>query len=216
MSDSAVCAGTKPRVMIFIDFWNYELTMKDLDPDFLTNWFKLPSTIINRVSLLIGESVQYERCFIHGSYNPGSEGDSKLCAWANYVLAKAPGVQVNFVPRLKKMSGPLCTGKDHHEIRFCPICKASMIGTQEKGVDTQIVIEMLDMAYSKRCDIMVLVSADKDFIPIIDKVQSHNIKFIHAFFPNHGHDLARKSWACFDLFAVREQFRRGNAPNPTC
>jgi len=216
MSDSAICAGTKPRVMIFIDFWNYELTMKDLDPDFLTNWFKLPSAIINEVSLLIGEPVQYERCFIHGSYNPDSQRDSKLCAWANYVLAKATGVQVNFVPRLKKMSGPQCTGEAHHEIKFCPICKASMIGTQEKGVDTQIVINMLDMSYSKRCDIMVLVSADKDFIPIIEKVQNHNIKLIHAFFPNHGHDLARKSWASFDLFKAREQFRRGNALNPTC
>ncbi len=175
MSESTELLEAKPRGMIFVDFWNYDLTMKELDPDFLTNWFKLPSIVIQEISLLLGETVQYERCFIFGSYDPSS---------------------------------PRCTGAEHHEIKECPFCKASMLGTQEKGVDTQIATEMLDMAYSNRCDVIALVSADRDFIPAVEKLLGRNIKVIHAFFPDHGHELAAKSWASFDLFKVREQFRR--------
>lgn len=74
MSESTELLETKPRSMIFVDFWNYELTMKELEPGFLTNWFKLPPIIIQEVSLLLGEAVQYERCFIKRAVKPPSLG----------------------------------------------------------------------------------------------------------------------------------------------
>jgi uncharacterized LabA/DUF88 family protein len=196
------------NTMFFVDFWNYELTMKELDPVFLTDWFLLPPAITQEVSRLFTVPVQYERCFIFGSYDPASSGDTKLRNWANNVLSKVPGTQVGFSPRQRRTKGPHCTGQIHHEIKNCPICNASMLGTQEKGVDTQIVTEMLDMAFSGHCDAIVLVSADKDFIPTVEKLWNRNIKVIHAFFPNHGHELAAKSWASFDLFKIRDKFRR--------
>ncbi|MDL2207688.1 NYN domain-containing protein [Desulfovibrio sp. OttesenSCG-928-M16] len=199
---------TPARVMFFVDFWNYELTMRELEPTFLTNWFLLPPTITQEVSRLIDAPVQYERCFIFGSYDPASTGDAKLRAWATNVLSKVPGALVSFSPRQKRTRGPQCTGQSHHEVKNCPVCNASMLGTQEKGVDTQIATEMLDAALSGHCDAVVLVSADKDFIPAVDKLLNRNIKVIHAFFPNHGHELAGKSWASFDLFKVRDKFRR--------
>lgn len=199
---------TSIRVMIFIDFWNYELTMRELEPGFLTDWFSLPPAIIEEVSNLLGASVQYERCFIFGSYDPNSSGDTRLRNWAGNVLSKVPGVSVTFSARQKRLKGPRCTGAEHHEVTLCPVCKSSMLGTQEKGVDTQIAVEMLDMAFSKRCDVAVLVSADKDFIPVIDKLLNQTVKVIHAFFPDHGHELAKKSWASFDLFKIRDKFHR--------
>ncbi|WP_165068084.1 NYN domain-containing protein [Desulfovibrio sp. ZJ200] len=208
MSESTELLEAKPRGMIFVDFWNYELTMKELEPGFLTDWFKLPSIVIQEISLLLGETVQYGRCFIFGSYDPSSPGDARLRSWATTVLSKVPGVAVSFVPRQKRRRGPHCTGAAHHEITECPFCHASMLGTQEKGVDTQIATEMLDMAYSNCCDVIALVSADRDFIPAVQKLLARNIKVIHAFFPNHGHELAATSWASFDLFKAREQFRR--------
>ena len=83
-----------------------------------------------------------------------------------------------------------------------------MVGTQEKGIDTQIAIEMLDMAFSGRCDAIVLVSADKDFIPAVEKLWQRGVKVINAFFPGSGYELAKKSWGRFDLFKIRNQFRR--------
>jgi uncharacterized LabA/DUF88 family protein len=209
MPNAAKPEGTASiKIMFFIDFWNYELTMKELDPTFLTDWFLLPPSITQEVSRLVDGPVQYERCFIFGSYDPASVGDTKLRNWADNVLSKVPGTQVNFSPRQRRARGPQCTGRIHHEIKNCPICNASMLGTQEKGVDTQIATEMLDMAFSGHCDAIVLVSADKDFIPAVEKLWNRNIKVIHAFFPNHGHELAGKSWASFNLFKIRDKFRR--------
>jgi uncharacterized LabA/DUF88 family protein len=128
--------------------------------------------------------------------------------WADNVLSKIPGAFVNFAARQKRLKGPRCIGTEHHEIAVCPICNASMLGTQEKGVDTQLAVEMMEMAFSKRCDVAVLVSADKDFIPVIDKLWNQSVKVIHAFFPDHGHELAKKSWASFNLFKIRDKFRR--------
>lgn len=196
------------RLMYFIDFWNYELTMKDFEPTFLTDWFQMPSAIKKACASIIDMPVQYERCFIFGSYDPNSNGDIKLRLWANKVLAKIPGVTVSFVPRQQRTRGPLCSGIEHHEILQCPFCGASMLGTQEKGVDTQIVTEMFDMAFSGRCDAIVLVSADKDFVPAIEKLANNNIKIIHAYFPNHGNELSARSWGSFNLFDIRDQFRR--------
>lgn len=211
MTDSDTLMQPRPRIMIFIDFWNYELTMKDLDSEFLTDWFKLPEAIVEEAGKILGEPLQYERCFIFGSYDPDSKKDIKLKAWATRVLSKIPGVQVSFVPRQKRRKGPFCIGDkgdEHHEITVCPVCQSSMLGTQEKGVDTQLVTEMLDMAFSDRCDVVVLLSADKDFIPAVEKLINRNIKVIHASFPKHGNELSAKSWASFDLFEIRENFHR--------
>ena len=86
------------KAMFFIDFWNYELTMKALDPAFLTNWFALPPVITREISRLLGMPVQYERCFIFGSYDPNAPGDIKLQNWAKNVLPNIPGALVNFFP----------------------------------------------------------------------------------------------------------------------
>lgn len=208
MSKSAMPQEAKPRVMIFVDFWNYELTMKQLDSSFLTDWFKLPGVLTQEASKVFDNTLHYERCFIFGSYDPASHKDAKLHSWSTNVLSKIPGVQASFMARQKRKRGPQCTGDEHHEIKECPVCHASMLGTQEKGVDTQIATEMLDMAYSDHCDVIVLVSADRDFIPAVKKLLTRNIKVIHAFFPNYGHELAAASWGSFNLFEAREQFRR--------
>lgn len=197
--------------MCFLDFWNYELTMAGpdgLEPGFLTDWYKLPPVLVQLAALRLGRTVTYERLFIAGSYDAGSKKDTGLYRWANTVLAHIPGVYVDFSPRQQRTAGPKCTGPNHCETQTCPSCGASMLGTMEKGVDTRLVTEMLDTALGGQCDAIILVSADKDFIPAVDKLTSKNIKCIHAFFPHYGYELGKRCWAQFDLFAIREQFRR--------
>lgn len=199
---------TPCRVMVFVDFWNYELSMKALDPTFLTDWFKLPQVIVQEVSQLLQMPAHYERCFVFGSYDSSSAKDAKLYSWATTKLSAVPGMNVRFLPRQQRTKGPQCTGPEHHEITNCPYCNASMLGTQEKGVDTQIVTEMLNKAYSNQCDTIVLVSADKDFVPAVEKLLNKGVKVIHARMSNYGYELTRKSWGNFDLFRHREKFKR--------
>lgn len=200
--------ATPLRGMIFVDFWNYELSMKALEPGFRTDWAKLPQIIIQEMSALTNVAVNYERCFVFGSYDKNSPNDKKLYTWANNILAPMPGIEVRFFPRQERKTGPRCTGIDHHEIRECPLCGASMLGTQEKGVDTQIVIEMFDNAYSGKCDICTLVSADKDFAPAINAIMAKGIKIIHGRISYYGSSLTKECWGNIDLFKIKDQFRR--------
>lgn len=199
------------KLMCFLDFWNYELTMTSdsMDPSFLTDWYKLPNILTQEAGKLLRREILYERFFIAGSYDPQSPNDAKLYTWANKVLKHIPGAIVDFSRRQRRATGPRCTGPRHCEVVTCPHCFSSMLGTQEKGVDTRIVTEMLDSALTGQCDVLVLVSADKDFIPAVEKLQQKNIKCIHAFFPHTGNELGGKCWASFDLFAIRGQFKRG-------
>lgn len=203
------------KTRIYIDFWNYEVTMQELavhadGAKFLTNWFALPNVLIAEASRVIcptgPQFLQYDKCVVVGSYVPTT--DTGLFNWANTILAKVPGVIPIFLPRVRKLSGPRCTGLSHHEVRTCPTCQASMLGYQEKGIDTRIATEMLDAGLQDSCDVIILVSADKDFIPVVDKLAQKNVKCINAFFPHRGNELANKCWGRFNLFDVRNQFKR--------
>ena len=205
------------KTMIYIDFWNYELTMGELSIEidkvkFLTDWFSLPSVLMGAAETIAcpnGDEryyLQYERCHIVGSFDPTK--DESLQNWAKTVLPRVTGVRSEFLPRQKMNTGPKCTGAGHCEIRECPNCQSSMLGYKEKGVDTRIATEMLEVGLQGFCDLIILVSADKAFIPVVDKLSQKNVKCISAFFPSKGNELAQHCWGKFDLFALREQFRR--------
>lgn len=199
---------TSIRGMIFVDFWNYDLAMRRLDPTFATDWIKLPQIIIQEMTKLVNQPVRYDRCFVFGSYNKNSAKDNKLYSWATNKLGAMPGIEVRFFPRQERKTGPCCTGAAHHEIKICPACGASMLGTQEKGVDTKIVIEMFDKVYSGQCDICTIVSADKDFAPAVDAIMGKGIKIIHGRIAHFGSNLTNHCWGNINLFAIRDQFRR--------
>lgn len=202
---------TPVRIMIFIDFWNFTLNMETHDQGFKIDWFKLPWVLSDAaggaLKLNKGE-YDYQAIFIAGSYDQTSRQDTNLFNWSQNTLVKVDGASVDFKPRQKSKKGPCCQGLDHHEIRDCPICHSSMIRTQEKGVDTQIAIEMVRCAWEGLYDIGVLVSEDKDFAPAVDYLSGKGYKFLHARFPNFGFELRKHCWGEIDIPSIYEQFRR--------
>ncbi|MEX2230053.1 MAG: NYN domain-containing protein [Dehalococcoidia bacterium] len=80
--------------------------------------------------------------------------------------------------------------------------------TEEKGVDTAIVTDMIRLAWEDAYDIAVLVSSDRDFIPAVQFLDDRGFKVVQAAFPPKGADLARACWGSFDLFARRGEFAR--------
>lgn len=46
------------KTMFFIDFWNYELTMKELEPAFLTDWFNLPNALAHETCRVLAAPIQ--------------------------------------------------------------------------------------------------------------------------------------------------------------
>lgn len=87
-----------------------------------------------------------------------------------------------------------------------------MCGTQEKGIDTAIVTDMIKLAWADAYDVAVLVSSDKDFVPVAEFLQSQGIKIIHASFPPWGNELSQKCWGNFEVPKIMSAFQKKNDP----
>jgi len=127
--------------------------------------------------------------------------------WATNTLDKMPGVHVTLLERQKKQSYPKCP-KCQLEVKVCSSCGADMRGTEEKGVDTRIVADMISLAWANAYDACVLVSADRDFVPVADFLQTKGIKVIHGAFPPKGKHLSQKCCGSINVTKLMPQFQR--------
>ena len=82
-----------------------------------------------------------------------------------------------------------------------------MRGTEEKGVDTRIVTDMISLAWVGNYDVAVLVSSDRDFIPVVEFLQTRGIKVVHGAFPPQAHALTGRCWGHIVIPDLRERFR---------
>mgnify|MGYP001766478791 CR=1 FL=1 len=197
------------RVRVFVDFWNFTLSMRGCEDQFQIDWKTLGFVLSTEASKLIDPSAapQYEGLHVYGSYDPSTSKDAKLRNWFSNKLDKMPGVNVILQERQRKKGYPKCPAC-HVEVSTCPSCGADMRGTEEKGVDTRIVTDMISLAWSDSYNVGVLVSADRDFVPVADFLQTKGIKLIHGAFPPKGSNLSQKCWANLDIPSIRELFRR--------
>ena len=83
-----------------------------------------------------------------------------------------------------------------------------MKGYGEKGVDTRIATEMVKFAWEDAYDVALLVSADRDFEPVIDLLRAKGKTVIHGAFPPNGMVLTNASWGRIDIPSLRTQFSR--------
>lgn len=132
-------------VRVFVDFWNYTLSMREVDPAFRTDWSKL---------------------------------------------------------------GPALSRATATVEKRSPTCGADMRGTEEKGVDVRMATDMISLAWSHNYDVAVLVSSDRDFIPVAEFLGDRGLKVIHGAIPPKGAHLSTACWGSIDLRRLRERFRR--------
>jgi Uncharacterized conserved protein len=193
------------KVSIFLDFWNFTLSFKNDDPAFRPDWFAVPQVFkAEAASLLSDLALDLQDFNIFGSYSANG-ADAKLRNWISTFLPKIPGANVCFLQRQQKMSGPVCT-QCHEEIQNCPKCGGSMLGTEEKCIDTLIATTMLQDAWMKKFDVAIIVSGDKDFIPAVDFLRTVGIRTIHAQFQNQGMELSKHCWGRFDIHKLKSKF----------
>jgi uncharacterized LabA/DUF88 family protein len=204
-------AGSIPRcrVRIFVDFWNYELAMKGNDADFLTDWRVIGEVLTQEAGKVVNYPglVEYQGLNFYASYDPAKPNDDRFRKWATTIVDAMAGIHVSLVARQKKKSPPKCPAC-HEPIAKCPHCGADMRGTEEKGVDTRIVTDMMSLAWAMNYEVAVLVSSDKDFVPTIEFLQDRGLKVLHAAFPPQGAVLTQKCWGMINIPAIREKFRR--------
>jgi hypothetical protein len=187
---------TKAR--IFIDFWNFQLSVINIAGNqYRVDWTKFSPWLIQKARLLIDPGMSYEGTRVYLSYSSGRPEDMKLRDWANNFLDRVPGVDVLMVER-KPKNPPVCP-TCHRTIDLCPFCNSSTAGTIEKGVDTAIVTDLLSLAWDAAWDVAILVTSDRDFIPTVEMLARRGYKVINGHFPPIGMELAKVCWASLDL-----------------
>lgn len=200
------------RVRIFVDFWNFTLSMNSITSKFQPDWTKigrlLAAEAASQVDPAMGHS--FEAMHVYGSFDPASATDLKLRKWLEGWLDKQPGVHVSSVPRQKKKSPPKCPAC-RAEVAVCTSCGADMRGTEEKGVDTRIVTDMMSHAWADGYNAALLVSADRDFVPVAEELQKRGIKVIHGRFGTTGMELSKKCWGSINIASLMSKFARNGS-----
>lgn len=205
----------RTRIRVFIDHWNFQLTMHEKEAaakgvpgtHFNIAWDVFPRWVAGKAGEVAAVvDFSYEGAIVYASYNPESPDDRRFRDWAARWLNRQPGIQVDVRERRRKLP-PRCPAC-HQTVRTCPHCAGAMIGTVEKGVDAAIVTDMIRLAWEDAYDIGVIVSSDSDLVSAVRFLDLKGLKIIQAGFPPLGADLATACWASFDLFALREEFRR--------
>ena len=208
MADVNQLADARQRVRVFVDFWNYTLHMKDVDAPFRTDWSKLGPVLSHAAAKVVDPAAmsEYQGLNFYGSWDPATETGRRHHRWATRVVDTFPGVKVSIAPRQKKRSPPACPGC-HQRLTKCPACGADMRGTEEKGVDVRMATDMISLAWVDNYDIAVLVSSDRDFVPVAEFLETRGIKVIHGAFPPRGSELTTRCWGSIKVPQLREKFR---------
>lgn len=206
MDESA--AEHRIRIRVFIDFWNFQLSLNESGSPFKADWRRLGPLLARGALRVVDEAagLAYQGMNVYGSYGEKAP-DLRLQTWVNQTLSRFPGVYVKFLARRRKHGGPVCPSC-HKEVSICPHCNIDMRGTEEKGVDTHIATDMISLAWTDNYDVAVLVSSDRDFIPVVEFLETKGIKVVHGAFPPLASELTRKCWGSIVIPHVQEQFRR--------
>ena len=197
------------RVMVFVDFWNFQLSVNNLDPEFKVDWQRLGPVIAREAMSVVGADtpMSYQGMNVYGSYDPSGKKDENLRRWASNTLNRFPGVQVTMIPRQRKRKGPVCPSC-RTEMSQCQACGSDIRGTEEKGVDTRIATDMIKLAWVDNYDVAVLVSSDRDFVPVVEFLSTRGIKTIHGAFPPGGSMLTQHCWGNLRIPEMMERLRR--------
>lgn len=208
------------KTIVFVDYWNLQLSLQREDAisksvsiqshRFQIDWYKLGPNMTSAAQTAIqsvlapGESLDFQEIRIYTSSDPDDGG--KFKHWVTRSLNHQPGVRAFCLDRKRKRHAtcPNC----HEEISHCTHCREEIKATQEKGVDTLLVTDLLRLGLDKTYDAAILASQDSDMEPAVDHLSSKGIKIVHAGIRHFGASLSDSCWATFDLFPIRHRLKR--------
>ncbi|AEV26920.1 hypothetical protein Dsui_2569 [Azospira oryzae PS] len=209
------------KTIVFVDYWNLQATLQFEDGRdqghsgaalrahrFNIDWFGLGPKLTalaeaNASPLGNPLSLSYQETRIYSSADPT---DAKFKGWVNNSLGRQPGIRVACVDRKPKRNP--CCAHCHREMDICPHCQTPIQATQEKGVDTHLVTDLLCLGLDGSYDVALLVSQDSDMAPAAAFLGTKGIKVIQVGIRHFGRGLAAKCWADFDLYPLRTSIQR--------
>ncbi len=153
------------RARIFVDFWNLQLTINEcVGHNFKIDWRALSPRLITEAEPYLSSTLRFDGTNVYLSYDPRTAAGHRLRDWSLNTLDRFPGIKVISKKRQVKTAPkcPIC----HTPVQTCPHCGGRMTGTGEKGIDTAIATDMISLAWEDAWDVAILISSDKDFIPV--------------------------------------------------
>lgn len=186
------------RTKIFVDFWNLQLHWNDLvgktadDKPIRIPWERtLPRVLCDAVSVKLSAKATYAGVHVYASVDP--YGDSRLAGFLN-IMDSFPGYTV-FVKERKARDPRIHCKECRKLIDVCPHCQSRLKRTVEKGIDTAIITDMIQMAFDDVYDVAVLASQDADMCAAVDFIQQRtNKKIFNLCFPQKGVQLRNSCW----------------------
>jgi uncharacterized LabA/DUF88 family protein len=208
MMTAAKVSISEQRVRVFVDYQNFTLSLRRTESNFMIDMRPLGVCLAQEALREVdpNASALYQGMNVYSSYDRDTPAGANHRNWFENTLSGFPGVYGTIVERQRKQAGPTCPAC-HNVISECPSCGGDMRGTEEKGVDTRIVTDMISLAWVGNYDVAVLVSSDRDFIPVVEFLQTRGIKVVHGAFPPQARALTSRCWGSIAIPALREQFR---------
>ena len=188
------------RLKIFIDFWNLQISWNEYHKKMGTQtrpkipWNKFPDVLSHEV----GDNCNYSGTHVYASIDPNRRSDRRLNAFLQ-IMDTFPGYQVIIKERRPvrpmRCTNPACK----KEITHCPHCQSILTRTVEKGVDTTLVTELIQLAVDNVYDKAVIISGDADFVPAIEYIQRRGKYVIHGGFKGEANEIRKSCWSHFFL-----------------
>jgi len=158
-------------VYCYLDHMNYRHAAKRIGLEYCQ---AVDPGELTRMCLEIADSLMRSKCF---TVLPTHLGDDAVAARMKYIKS------------LKKIGYQVTLGKMRKKVRAVsvPVLGLGWLGLktqrkvtlhEEKDTDINIAIEMVKDALERKCDKMVLISGDSDYLPVIRFVLDHGIKVL--------------------------------------
>ena len=195
------------RVHVFVDYWNFQLRWNERAGEARCNWAHLPAVLLERLRKLpLAEPLDFQGMRVYASCDPD---DENLRRWLENFLERQPGTSVVTLERRRRFDHIRCRACGY-ESGTCPSCGQPLVWSAEKGVESALITDLYELAFSDALDVAVLVSSDSDFVIPTLALQGRGVKVVNAAWRGAGADLAKASWATVDLdelipSLVREQ-----------
>jgi len=196
------------RVRLFIDFWNFSLAWKERAGGQQCDWKKVPRVFCDAAAATLKDAglgdLDLVETRVYASYEPGRE--AKLRHWLHNFLDRQPGVCVFTAERHWRERPIHCRACGVETVR-CN-CGVPFGRAAEKTVDARIVTDLMSLAWEASFDVALLVTSDADFIPAVENLQAKNFRVVNATWRGHGHELAAKAWASFEIDKLIPHLKR--------
>ena len=90
-ADPAAAPSTRARVHTFVDFWNYDILMRDVDGAFRTDWRRFPTVLAEKAMAEVepGAPHEYRGMNVYMSYDDRGTRNAPLRRWATGVRSSS-------------------------------------------------------------------------------------------------------------------------------